>query len=150
MAAPFGFSAGDFVAGLHLLNKAISALRDSDGASSHFRHAILELESISFTLKEVQNVEPTGATLEIVEKLQFWGHQCYIHIDTFVSKIKKLTPELGKDQYESVQTKWQKYGKKPMRQVQWSLQHQKHLSELKAAIAPHLAAIGILLQLTTL
>ncbi|KAH7094700.1 hypothetical protein FB567DRAFT_510851 [Paraphoma chrysanthemicola] len=146
MAVPFGFSAGDFVASLHLLNKAIAALRDSDGANSQFQLTILELESLAFTLQRVQGLDPSDPASDTFKKLQFLGHQCHVPIDNFLSRIRKLSPELG-EHFPHEPKPFQKYAQKPFRQVQWGIQLKKHVSDLKAAISPQLAAIQILLQL---
>ncbi|KAH7085050.1 hypothetical protein BKA63DRAFT_498853 [Paraphoma chrysanthemicola] len=95
MSVPFGFSASDFVAGLNLLNKAIVALRDSDGANSQLQNTVFELESLVFTLQRVQGPDPGETASDTFPKLQFLGHQFYIHIGNFLSRITRLNPELG-------------------------------------------------------
>jgi hypothetical protein len=147
MAVPFGLSAGDFVASLHLLNMAITALCDSDGANSHFQDIVLEIESLVFTFQKVQSLLPTDTPSDILAKLHFIGHQCHMRIDVFLNKIRRLLSELGGQGYAKAQTPFQRYARKPFRQVQWGIHLKKHLSELKSAIAPQLTAIEILLQL---
>lgn len=147
---PFGFSAGDFVAGLQLLHKAVVALRGSDGADAHFQSTIIELEGLEFTLQRVQGLQLGSTTSDISTKLQFLAHQCHIPIDTFLGRIRKLSPELGEQVHLKKRKYFEKYGKKPFRQIQWGVQLKKHVAELKTAIGPQLASIEILLQLASL
>jgi hypothetical protein len=108
---------------------------------------VLEIESLVFTLQKVQSLSPADTPSDILAKLHFIGHQCHMRIDIFLNKIRRLLPELGGQGYTKSQTPFQRYAKKPFRQIQWGIQLKKHLSELKSAIAPQLAAIEILLQL---
>lgn len=150
MTVPFGFSAGDFVAALHVLSKAVSALQDSDGASSHFQHTILELNGLASVLKRVQALGPVGTASPTLQELHFVSHRCYIPLDTFLNDIQKLVPDLGHEDIGNETSKWKNCVKRPARRIQWALQLQKHLATLKVAITPELAAIEILLQLINL
>jgi hypothetical protein len=54
MVVPFGFSTGDFVAGIELFHKVVVALREADGASSDFTLALSEVEGYRSLLLSVQ------------------------------------------------------------------------------------------------
>jgi hypothetical protein len=89
-----------------------------------------------------------------VEKIRYLGHLCYLPLQRFLARLKKLEPELGNGATFTVGKSsttarglFNKHGKRPFRQVQWAIQLKKHVSELKVAIGPQLEAIMILLQL---
>jgi hypothetical protein len=101
MAAPFGFLAGDLVAGLHLLHKAVVAVRGSDGAGAHFQSTVLELKGLEFelkglefTLQQVQGLQLASAAPLVGTKLRFLGHQCHMPINMFLARIGKFITEL--------------------------------------------------------
>ncbi|KAF2449144.1 hypothetical protein P171DRAFT_439724 [Karstenula rhodostoma CBS 690.94] len=103
---------------------------------------------------KVQGFQATGATSETVEKIHFFAHLYYLPLQTFLTKLRKLEPELGNEATfnntnasTSARDLLNRYVKRPVRQVQWAIQLKKHVSELKAAIGPQLETITILLQL---
>jgi hypothetical protein len=51
MAVPFGFSAGDFMAAIHLVHKISTALRETDGASSQYNQTIGQLQGLEGLLR---------------------------------------------------------------------------------------------------
>lgn len=148
MVIPFGFSAGDFAAGMHLVRKVVVAFRETDGASSQYTYTLLELEGLQELLRKVQQIEPTDICPEHVNKLRFLGHQCYVPLSAFSRKLKALETDLALCPNGCASSS--KPSMKNIRKVQWSLQIKKQVTELKASIAPQLAAIDILLQLITL
>ncbi|KAF2791730.1 hypothetical protein K505DRAFT_197096, partial [Melanomma pulvis-pyrius CBS 109.77] len=95
MTPAFGFSVGDFIAGLSLLHKVVAALREADGAKSQYSHTILELEGLQNLLRTVQSFQPTDSTSENAEKLRILGHQCYLPLAAFLKKIEKFECALG-------------------------------------------------------
>ena len=154
MVVPFGFSFGDFVDGLQLLNTVVAALRETGGASSEFEYTVIELENIDSILCRVQGFQATDSTSDLFNKLHFLGHTCNVPLRNFLAKLEKLEPELGTTHNctasSSTSPKFQKYGKQPLRRVQWAVQFKNHVSDLKAAISPQLALIEILLQMISL
>lgn len=149
MVVPFGFSVGDFIAGINTLHKVVAALRETDGASPDYCYTLLELEVLESLLRKLQSLQLADMNPEYVEKLRLVGYQCHIPLSIFLRKIKEFAPELGT---KSISQKggFRKYGKRNVRKVQWGICLKKNVLELKAAIAPQLATVGILLQLISL
>ncbi|KAJ4285957.1 hypothetical protein N0V90_013523 [Kalmusia sp. IMI 367209] len=154
MAIPFGFSAGDFIAGLQLLNKAVTVLRDTEGASSHYQYTIIELENVVSVLRRVQGLQATDSTSELSKKLHFLGHTCNVPLQRFLNKLRKMEAELKTTHNgiasSSTHNRFQRYGKQPFRRIQWGIQLKNHVSDLKTAIGPQLELIDIVLQLISL
>jgi hypothetical protein len=57
MAAPFSFSAGDFIAAIGLIRDVTRALRDSGGALEECRELIYELHGLETALLEVKALD---------------------------------------------------------------------------------------------
>jgi len=145
MAVPFGFSAGDFMAAIHLVHKVNTALRETDGASSQYNQTISELQGLEGLLRGVQSAYSADVDPQQLDKLQLLGHQCYIPLNTFLSKIKALEPSLG-----NLGTRSDRIidrTKRTARKVHWGLQVKKELSELTAAMGPQINVINMQLLL---
>ncbi len=56
MLPTFGFSVGDFVAGINLVRELIKALEDSAGSSAEYLALIKELYSLERALLEVKHL----------------------------------------------------------------------------------------------
>lgn len=57
MAAGFGFSTGDFIAGISLVQELIKALNDSRGSSKEYLELIAELRTLETALSEVKTLD---------------------------------------------------------------------------------------------
>jgi hypothetical protein len=145
MAVPFGFSAGDFVAGIHLVHKVITALRETDGASSQYNQTISELHGLEGLLRNVQSAHSADVDPQQLNKLQLLGRECYIPLNKFFSKIKVLEPSLGN--LATGNNRIIDRTKRAARKVHWGLQVKKELSELTAAMGPRISAINMQLLL---
>lgn len=142
------------MAGLHLLNKAVSALRDAHGADLQFQSTIIELESLGTVLRKAQSFQVTTTTSDTVEKIRFLAHHCHFPLQTFLTKLQKLEPEMGIQATlgtinadKNTRSLVTRYGKRPARKIEWALQLKEDMSELRTAIGPQLGAIEILLLL---
>jgi hypothetical protein len=95
MAAPgFGFSIGDFIAGIDLIITCVQAVQESKGATEEFLALQDELQSLNTTLNAIRNLEleehagkESVAVNAALEKLQHY-------IDAFVKSVAKYQPWL--------------------------------------------------------
>lgn len=145
MAVPFGFSAGDFVAAIHLVHKISTALRETEGASSQYNQTTVQLQCLEGLLRSVQSAHSSDVDSQHLDRLQILGHGCYIPLNNFFNKIRALEPSLG-----SLSTGGDRIvdrAKKTTRKLQWGLRVKKELSELTAAIGPQISAINLQLSL---
>jgi hypothetical protein len=145
MAVPFGFSAGDFMAAIHLVHKIITALRDTDGASSQYNQTISELNGLEGLLRSVQSACSADVDPQQRDNLHLLGHACYIPLSKFFSKIEVLEPSLGN--FATENNHIIERTKRAARKLHWGLQIKKELSELNAAMAPRIGAINMQLLL---
>lgn len=58
MAIPFGFSIGDFIAGINLVFDVYNALRESGGAASDYREHVAWLQQLVTVLEALKSSAP--------------------------------------------------------------------------------------------
>lgn len=148
MAVPFGFSAGDFMAAIHLVHKISTALRETDGASSQYNQTIGQLQGLEGLLRSVQSAYSADVDPQQLETLQLLGHRCYIPLNKFFSKIK--TMELSLRNLGTKSDFVFDRAKRAACKVKWGVQIKKEVSELTAAMGFSINAINMQLLLINL
>lgn len=146
-AIPFGFSFGDFVAGIEIIHKAAQALRRSSGAHRQFHQAIADLESIADVLRRVEALSPHSHpdTMEAVRACAF---KCSIPLNHFMHRIHKYEKHMqwaSNSRAPSVKNVVGGYWK-----IKWALRVEDDVSKLKTDIGPLLDAMNTLLHIETL
>lgn len=144
MAAPiFGFSVGDFIAGINIAIDVIKACKDTGGASSQYESVLVEFEAYLALLHKLQDPNvPRGAE---INKL---ASSCEQPVKQFVTKIEKYRSSLAKSAgpYDSIH-QTARYLRTFPRKAQWAMVVKKTVDELRLGIGPHLSAIGLLIEL---
>lgn len=111
MAVPFGFSFGDFVAGIGLIKDLVGALRDSGGSGEQFRAVLSELETLRTALEAIQTLDVDDSLTSERFALHYAASLCQRTILDFREKISKYNTVLRvggsgsrfKDSYKKVQ-----------------------------------------------
>jgi hypothetical protein len=141
---PFGVSFGDFVAFVKLCKDVAQALHESAGAQSQFQRATADLEGMETVLRKVETLlSPAAPTYDAALLI---ASACHVHLNAFLPRIDKYKAHLQKiagpqghngGKFEGV---WAK--------IKWALcRFEEEVAKLKAAIAPLLISIGVLLQI---
>lgn len=147
-AVPFGFSVGDLVAGVQLINKAAKALRTASGATAQYQQAILDLELTETVLRRVQGLTPETVSQETIQTAQLCGHACFSPLAVFLQKVQRLEPHL------KLAHKTDKTGLNNViragRKVQWAVSLEEDVAKLKASIGPVLECLNTLLLIESL
>ena len=138
MLPPFGFSVGDFVAGIQLIRQLISALEDSAGSSAEYRGLIKELYSLERALLEVKHLDLNDSQHVQLVALRQAATQCQQTIDEFLLRIRKFQPSLRKGGSKS---SW----RDGLRKVEWALYKKDDVERFRAQLNGHTASINILL-----
>ncbi|KAF7193078.1 hypothetical protein HII31_05580 [Pseudocercospora fuligena] len=146
MVAPaFGFSVGDFIAGIQVAKKAFDALDDTRGATSEYQAAALELDKLDALLRRVQAFDGQDVDADILHLLTILAKTCQIPVLKFLKKIEPLKKHLSAA--TSRKGSLSGIAKSAAAKFKWALLVKDALVELKASIAPCLIDIDILLQL---
>lgn len=91
----FGFSVGDFLAAVTLIQQTVSALNEAGGSSSQYRRLALELHSLGRSLQEVDRLEPTDGLEAIVEAIKATALSCQVSLREFLENISKYEKSLA-------------------------------------------------------
>ena len=144
MAAPFGFSVGDFLAAIDLVGAIITALRDTSGARSKYRALLAELDSLETALLRVKLLgaheirSPSDAVA-----LQQAASRCLETIDGFWQKLRKYDPYLqGVGSGSRAKDGWMR--------VKWALCKKADVDEFRIRVRAHTDAVIMLLNIVHL
>jgi hypothetical protein len=137
----FGWSAGDLLAALTVLNKIRVALKDSGGASSDYQEENGFLQSVSTTLETLNSVQSLPLDADALKNLQQICRQIQGPLRPFLDKVNhdfqsKLGPQpVSKNQFSKVF--------RAPRMMQWALSTSKQVQQLKNRIIMPLLALQI-------
>ena len=149
----FGFSPGDIIAGIQLLDKAVKALQRSGGAETHFQQAAVELSLLADALRAAQRIHRTDENAAIIEKIHASAHACYIPLAKLLEEVDKLKPQLNPKITVGQKLACSGVGEniaRGTRKIQWAISLEDKFAQLKARTEPLLCAISILLQTSRL
>lgn len=143
MAAPgFGFSVGDFIAGVTLVRKLIRALDNSAGASTSYRQLTSELSELENALTSVSDLQLNSA--QAVQKIavERVASQCQLSITTFLNKNVKFKSLLEINSGQHTSTPWWRAG---LHKIQWALCKDSAVQALRTEIRAHTTTLDLLL-----
>ena len=136
MAAPFGFSIGDFIAGINLIITSINAIKDASGATAEYQALSEELASLQGGLTAIDNLnlhqiapKQNSAIDEAIKRLK----HC---VKTFVGRIAKYQPWLQVDKNGWTAS---------LRKIQWALCRKHDLMRFRSQLERHSSSINMLL-----
>lgn len=138
MSAGFGFSVGDFVAGIKLAGDIVEAFNDGAGAKKNYQQFVLELHNLSAALGELRFVrfdeshKPQKAALERTAK------QCEDLIQGFLTQNAKFQRSLG-DRPTASRLR------RSMHKIQWAISKKTAVDQLRTQILGHTTTINTLL-----
>jgi hypothetical protein len=141
MTVPFGFSVGDFVAGIGFVRDVINALQTSSTSVTRYQGLIKELFILERALLEVKALKFDDRSSSQLDALRFAAAQCQGTIDSLLNKVKKYQPSLTA---KGSGAKW----KDILRKVQWVLLTDSDIEGYRAEIRGHSASIAMLLITT--
>jgi len=138
MAVPFGFSFGDFVAGIGLIKDLIEALRDSGGSGEQFRTVLSELETLQTALEAVQGLDLDDSLTSERFALNHAASLCQRTILDFRGKIAKYNTVLR------IGGSGSRF-KDSCRKVQWALCQKDDVDDFRIRVNAHTPSISIML-----
>ena len=140
MSIGFGFSVGDFIAAIELVNTVIDALRSSGNAGSEYRELVSQLIGLETTLLQVQRLEFEQSQYQEVIALKQAAAQCRKTIDGFWDKARKYQPWLGNSSSSKkshVKEGWMK--------IRWAVCKKEDVAKFKTDLMGHTQSISLLL-----
>lgn len=108
MSVGFGFSVGDFLAGLELVGTVIDALRESGASGRNFRALINELSALETALFQVKRLDLDSKLQIELLALHQAAAQCQQSIDQLWKTIRPYQPHLGSGTGSRITDGWYK------------------------------------------
>jgi len=147
--APFGFSVGDFIAGIQLLAEVTQALRASSSVVVDYQSTIADLEFLQGVLRKVENLQQANTDEETADRIRLYVIGCQRPIAEFLRKIRKYEPSLLAPAAIGAWRSTRNFLRRAPKKVKWALWIQEDVARLKAAVAPQMSAIAMYVQLET-
>jgi hypothetical protein len=134
----FGFSVGDFIAGLKLVKDITEALNDSVGAQPAYRRLIADLINLERALTEVRHLHVTHSQVPQKIALEQAASQCQETIENFLKRNAKFKSTFGT---QPTSSKW----RTNFHKIQWALCREDDVDKFRAEIQGHVLTINTLL-----
>lgn len=131
----FGFSFGDFVAGISLLKSLIDALDGTYGAKAEYRGLVAELYCLERALVAIKEIEVQEASSEY-DATQQAVRGCRECIDRFIFKVAS---------YQSL-TAGKSSVRDQVRKIMWAQCRKEDLHKFKEDLSIYVSAINVLLS----
>ncbi|KAK3366776.1 hypothetical protein B0T24DRAFT_633598 [Lasiosphaeria ovina] len=130
----FGWSAGDVVAALGVLNKVRNALKESSGASSDYQGEVQCLRTLSLTIQNIDKLPLDSLNPELSRNVQEYCKQLKDPLFSFIDRIQKcyettIGPASTTPRLLSAPKK-----------IHWALSTAKKVRELRDKVAGPLSA----------
>jgi hypothetical protein len=138
MSVGFGFSIGDFIAGIQLVRDVIASLRSTAGSASEYQNLIYELFGLERALLEVKALKLDDCQPAQLNDLKCVAIECQESIDRFLLEIRKYQPSLNAQGSGS-------RVRDGLRKIQWALCKKGDVELFKAEVMRHTASINLLL-----
>lgn len=138
---PFGFSVGDFVAGISLLIDVVQSFSDTNGAQADYDELTRQLKNLRNGFESIEDLNLDATQAAQASAVSTALNDCRLCVDSFIKrneKFKSLETPSGK-QFSLAALKRQG------RKVQWALWKQKYVAKFRASIQQHINAVQMLL-----
>ena len=143
MFPPFGFSVGDFINVIGLINTIRKALRDVGGAEHEVRMLLLDLQQLELVLTQLKDGEwgKAGDTCHVnaVRGVALSGNHI---LSDFLQKVESFRDTLSR-QPCSTASKVTRSTKK----VQWTISMKEEISQFRLSIISKIVTISLLLDM---
>jgi hypothetical protein len=134
----FGFSVGDFLATAELVKSIVSSLRNASASS--YQELVLELHGLQRALHEIEHLKCPPDQEGAVNSEKVAALMCQHPLKEFATEIKKYE-RLGPGCIREIigTDKLKLWGRK----VQWGLQADEKVKNLRAYIAAHVGSLNM-------
>jgi hypothetical protein len=137
MPVSFGFSVGDFLSAIELVETVIDALSSTD-SSVEFRELISQLRSLETALLQVKRLELDESQYAEVVALRQAAGMCQRTVAGFWRKIVRDQPSLAAETSNfGTRDSWMK--------INWAICKREDVARFKADLVAHRESIQLLL-----
>jgi hypothetical protein len=135
----FGWSAGDIVSAINLVNRIIGCVNNTGGAREHFQELESELGGLSRALNDISEIANVPGQIPEIMALKFAACLCEDTLKRFYEKISPFGESLGSSSRKSKV-------KAAPRMVRWELLVKKDIPEFRTYLAAHVGSLNLRLN----
>ncbi|CZR53521.1 uncharacterized protein PAC_03400 [Phialocephala subalpina] len=139
----FGWSAGDIVAAINLVNRVFRSISNVSGAREHFQELRAELQTLLRALHEISDLARLPGQHPDVTALKFAACLCQETLARFLEKIKPFDESLALGSRSSRL-------KAVPRMVRWELLVKKDIPEFRSYLVAHVGALNLRISTVSL
>lgn len=141
MPVGFGFSVGDFIAGINLLIDSVKSLDEAHGAKADYQELGRELSSLKNALDGIQTFSPGQAQVAQVTAVNTAVDGCRLCVDGFVQRNSKF------ESLDSTPSKrWSPAAfKKGVLGIRWAIVKKNEVAKFRSDIQRHTHHVLMLL-----
>ncbi|KAI4131239.1 MAG: hypothetical protein LQ338_001332 [Usnochroma carphineum] len=139
MSVGFGFSLGDFIAAIKIVETVIDALSASSKSTSELQELLRQLHSLETALRGVKSLEVHESLHAEVLALKQSAAQCQLTISNFLTKTASYQPHLLCTNGTGATLQGR------LKKIKWALCKKKDVVQLKADLLAHTESIQLLL-----
>lgn len=137
--ASFGWSAGDILSTIALVNRVVQCIGGAHIARDHFQELLSELQGLSRALEEISELTKIPGQAPEIQALKFASCSCGETLQRFYEKIRPFEGTLGAASRQSRL-------KSAPRMVRWELLIKKDVPELRTYLVAHVGALNLRLN----
>jgi hypothetical protein len=147
MAAPgFGFSFGDFVQAISILNDVRKALRDTGGAKDELKSVSVDLEQLEILFEQLDRGSwDHGGDAGHINAVKGMALTCKAPLQEFLAKLEKF-----KKLKETNLRGFRAGVRGEARKMRWAVEMKDEVEKFKTVIVAKLTPITLLMLLNTL
>ncbi|KAK2758041.1 hypothetical protein FQN54_004447 [Arachnomyces sp. PD_36] len=138
----FGFSTGDFIAGVHLIAKIIQALQDSSGAAVECQGLCQDLQILQALFEQLQETPPSTVSLNYYNAVRGLALTVRPQLQVFLGKLEKYRNAFANSGTSLIP----KLGSAP-RKLQWTLKMQDEVAEIRSIVTMKVTTTSLSLTL---
>ena len=137
MAVPFGFSIGDFIAGINVIVTAVNAFQEGHGATAEHAALLNELTNLEGGLTAIDDLDIDESQHRQCKAIEHAVKDCQDCINNFVRSIAKYQPWLCPGA---------KNWRANLRKMQWALCKKDDIRNLRDQLEHRSSSINMLLM----
>jgi hypothetical protein len=135
----FGFSVGDFITTISLINDIVTCLKASGGSASEYQELMLELDGLRLALTKIEHLEGGVEQTPAINSIKVAALNCKFVLDSFLTKLKTYGKSLehGKTRGWAVDS---------AKKVKWELAMKNDVQELRTYLMMHTSSLNMRLS----
>lgn len=92
---PFGFSVGDFISVINLVQIVGKALHDQDGASAEYQRLVQNLQTFQLIFQHLEGLDSSEVNRSHVNAIKAQAHESLKPLNEFLKNVAKYEKRLG-------------------------------------------------------